>query len=508
MPRRPLLVLASIAAAAVFFAFILIPATPAYRGLHDVLPSKWGSSNTDRKVTPQRPAIVYSAEDLAEADRHALKALKLGGPFEYRRRCIDVRKAKAVKRTKLERVERGLFEVPASKGLTTNDPLPPCQETLKVDVPYFDERAEVDTSELFLGVATKLSRANDSVTAWARWLAETGSPLLVLLVDQANLTAKAEEIEAVRAKAEAHGIEMLFEPYTGNPKDSEGLKNFALAEAFVKHQRPTTRWYGLVDDDTFFTSLPTALYQLQALDPAEEYYVGELTEGFYRIGLQEGFKAWGGAGFFISPPLMHKLAANSERCNPLDTGFGDILWRDCILEVTSPTVQLTRLPGLNQIDLWGDISGFYESGLVPLLTVHHWKSWHVFNIPLSHTVADISGPEAWMQRYLFSEDNTVMTNGFSIVSYPNGLPDLNLTELTFVENVGVTKTPDRMAFHHSVIGMTRPALQQGRYKFSWGFQHSSYDLRDGSVRQFYVKRKSEGVPGSVDSVIEVDWRRA
>jgi len=28
------------------------------------------------------------------------------------------------------------------------------------------------------------------------------------------------------------------------------------------------------------------------------------------------------------------------------------------------------------------------------------------------------------------------------------------------------------------------------------------------VRQFYVKRKSEGVPGSVDSVIEVDWRRA
>ncbi|KAK3116555.1 hypothetical protein LTR53_002979, partial [Teratosphaeriaceae sp. CCFEE 6253] len=359
-----------------------------------------------------------------------------------------------------------MFELPASKGLTANDSLPPCHETITLDVPYFDPRMKVDTSELFLGMATKLSRINDSLPALSRWLSNTGSPLLVLLVDQPDLEVQADEIEAVRLKAASIGIEIEFEPYTGNAKDTEGLKNFALARVLHQHIRPTTRWFGVIDDDTFFLSLPPVLKALQPYDPTQDYYIGALTEGLFRIA-QEGFKAWGGAGFFVSPPLMARLAANSEHCQTLDHGFGDVLWRDCILEVTSPTVGLTQMKGLNQIDLWGDISGWYEAAHPVMLTVHHWKSWHYHPVPLASIVADVSGWDTFLQRYLFG-DNTVLTNGFSIATYPNGLPDLNLTELTFVEDVNIKKKPDRLMFHHS-LGVTRPELKVGRDKIAWAF---------------------------------------
>ncbi|TKA77428.1 hypothetical protein B0A55_04818 [Friedmanniomyces simplex] len=498
MPRRSILVLASLAAAALFSIFALVPATPAWKGLPSL--PQWRSPSRPTAVTPN----AASAAELAAADREALNALQLSGPFEFRRRCFDVRPAKDVQRSSLAEVKAELFALPPSQGVTVDDLLPPCQESIKLDVPHFDPRARVDTSELFLGVATTLSRIDASLPAFSRWLSGTGSPLLVLLVDQPDLHRRAEAIGRVRANAADFDIETVFEPYDGDANDSEGLKNFALAEAFDKHQRPGTRWYGVIDDDTFFVSLPAMLKELKPHDPTKEWYIGALTEGLFRIA-QEGFKAWGGAGFFISPPLMSKLAANSDRCKPLDQGFGDILWRDCILEITSPTVKLTQLPGLNQIDLWGDISGWYESGFHPLLTVHHWKSWHFHPVPLASTVSDVAGPDSFLQRYVF-DDNIVITNGFSIVSYPHGLPDLNLTELTFAEDVNKVQKPGRLMFHHS-LGLTRPALQVGRYKSSWELKHACYGI-DGIVRQFYVKRRAEGVEGGSDSVIEVDWRRA
>ncbi|KAK0932846.1 hypothetical protein LTR29_015553 [Friedmanniomyces endolithicus] len=501
MPRRSLLLLATLTAAALFSIFLLVPATPhAWKGLAGSLPQWRGASTTS--PIPSTSTVA----DLAAADREALKALELTAPFDFRRRCFDVRPTKSVQRTSLASVKFDLLAIPPSQGLTMDDLLPPCQESLKLDVPFFDPRAKIDTSALFLGVATTMSRVHASLPAFSRWLSGTGSPLLVLLVDQPDLNEQAAAIGMLRAMAADLEIDIIFEPYNGDVvHDSEGLKNFALAEAFDKYQRPGTRWYGIIDDDTFFVSLPAMLQALKPYDPARPWYIGALTEGLFRVA-QEGFKAWGGAGFFISPPLMSQLAASAARCRPLDQGFGDILWRDCVLEVTSPTVKLTQLPGLNQIDLWGDISGWYESGLHPMLTIHHWKSWHFHPIPLASFITSVAGPDTFLQRYVFNDD-VVMTNGFSIVHYPHGLPDLNLTELTFAEDVNKMQKPGQLMFHYS-LGATRPALQVGREKVSWELKFAAFGPGAKSVRQFYVKKRVEGEgDGARDSVIEVDWQR-
>lgn len=435
-------------------------------------------------------------------DSDIVKALKLSPSFEYRRHCLLAHPKRGLTRESLVNVSQSLFSKAfdlVAESLPDSS-LPPCPSTTKIDVPYFDFRARVDTSALMLGMATTLKRIEDSLPPLSRWLSNTKSTLVVVLVDQPDLNAVREGVENVRSKAEKLGMSLIFEPYP-DPKATEGLKNFALAAALQKNRRPETQWFAITDDDTFFLNLPRVLDALKPYDSTKPYYIGALTEGLFRIR-REGFKAWGGGGFFISPPLMETLAKNSKTCLKLDQGFGDLLWRDCILEVTSPTVKLTQLAGLNQQDIWGDVSGFYESGLNPLLTVHHWKSWHFYPVPLAHLVADVAGPDTFLQRYKFADD-AVLTNGYSSVRYPNGLPDLHRAELTFVEDVNLHHIPDRLEFHHS-MGQMRPALDK-KDKLSWRFEHAA-KAKDGSVRQFYVMR-GQGGKQSPDSVIEVDWRK-
>ncbi|KAF2215010.1 glycosyltransferase family 31 protein [Cercospora zeae-maydis SCOH1-5] len=351
-----------------------------------------------------------------------------------------------------------------------------------------------------LGVATSMKRIEESLPTFSRWLSHTGSPLLVLLSDQTDLKKVEEDILRTNTQAEALGIELIFEPYHPTfEHDSEGLKNFALATAFDRNRREETKWFGIIDDDTFFLSLRRVLDNLGPYDPRGLWYIGGLTEGHTRVS-NEGFKAWGGAGFFISPPLMQILADNAVECTRLDRFFGDLLWRDCIQEVTSPTVHLTEMRGLNQIDLWKDISGWYEAGFNPILTIHHWKSWHIYPVAVGHIVADVAGPDSFLQRYKFG-NHTVFTNGFSIAEYPYGLPDLNHVELTMTEDVNVHRPPGQLEFHHS-FGHTRPKLELGRDKIQWKFEHA-VKTSAGVVRQFYVKKENDDKDVSI---IEIDWR--
>ncbi|KAK5117404.1 hypothetical protein LTR62_006022 [Meristemomyces frigidus] len=445
-----------------------------------------------------------ASEDVLQADKDMLKALKVSSGFDFRRRCFNVRPTVGVKRTSLAKIPQSLFQVPPSRGLSIEDALPPCQDVVHLDVPDWSQKAIADTSAIMFGMATTLSRIDASLPAVSRWLSNSGSPLVVLLVDQAELIHEGQTIARIRDEAAELGIELIFESYGGDMGDTEGLKNFALAEELNKHRRAETQWFGIIDDDTFFLALPPMLKALKPYNPSQEWYIGALTEGLFRIA-QEGFKAWGGAGIFISAPLMEKLSLNSKHCQPLDQGFGDLLWRDCILEITSPTVKLTQLEGLHQIDLWGDISGWYESGWTPLLSLHHWKSWHFHPVPLAHSVADVAGPDTFLQRYQF-DDSIVLTNGFSISAYPQGLPDLNRTELTFWEDVNRKgEKPNRLMFHHS-LGATRTALQLGKDKIQWLFEYATYGS-DGSVRQFYINKGVGSGTGTRDSVIEIDWRQ-
>lgn len=441
-------------------------------------------------------------------DIEILKLLDVPAKFSYERHCINIREKRGLKREPLVEIPGPLLsrEQPAEIVLDetftpnqeTQSMFPACESVVAIDVPEFHSHAHTTTSSLMLGVATTLKRVEESLPTFARWLSNTGSPLLVLLVDQLNLEDNGEVVQRVLALAAELGIELILEPYQPTfAADSEGLKNFGLAPVLDKHRRQETKWFGIIDDDTFFLSLPRMVEALEPYDPKKPWYIGALTEGHTRVA-KEGFKAWGGAGFFISPPLMETLAENAVQCVHLDKFFGDILWRDCITEVTSPTVKLTEMPGLNQMDLWRDLSGWYEAGFSPIHTVHHWKSWHFFPITLAHVVSDVAGPDSVLQRYLFA-NNTVFTNGYSIAQYPTGLPDLNLVELTMTEDVNIDRPPEVLEFHHS-MGNTRPALELGKQKIQWKFAHAVL-TPGGTVRQFYIKQTDTDF-----SIVEIDWR--
>lgn len=442
-------------------------------------------------------------------DIEILKHLEVPATFSYQRHCIKAKERRGLQRESLVEFQQPLFSPESFYDITLDEsfqPDPaywsvfkPCNSAIEIEVPEFSSHAHINTNTLMLGVATTLKRIEQSLSTFSRWLSDTGSPLLVLLVDQTELGKVRDDIDRVLSKAESLGIELTFEPYHHTFKaDSEGLKNFGLATVLDKHRREETQWFGIIDDDTFFLSLPRMLDALKPFDPSKDWYIGALTEGHTRVS-EEGFKAWGGAGFFISPPLMRTLAENAVQCTHLDKFFGDLLWRDCIIEVTSPTVHLTEMRGLNQIDLWLDLSGWYEAGFNPILTVHHWKSWHFYPVAVGHVVSDVAGPDAFLQRYKFG-NSTVLTNGYSISEYPLRMPDLNVVELTMTEDVNVVRPPPRLEFHHS-MGRTRPALELGKEKIQWKFKHA-VKTSDGSVRQFYVRKSG----GDRDvSIIEIDW---
>lgn len=476
--------------------------------------------STPSYATPwQSPVFFLTPPGNITQDMDILKELGLTLPaqFKYQRYCVEAHEERSVHRQSVIKFADQILAEPSEievardfvPGEDDETLFPPCEATVALSVPEFSTRAARSSTEaLMLGVATTLSRIADSLPTFSRWLSSTGSPLVVLLVDQQDLESAWQDIQRVNQTAIKFDIELIFEPY--HPMfdfDSEGLKNFGLASVLDLHRRPETKWFGIIDDDTFFLSLYRMLEALELYNPEEQWYIGALTEGHTRLA-QEGFKAWGGAGFFISFPLMQILAENAIECTHLDKFFGDMLWRDCIMECTSPTVHLTEMRGLNQMDLWKDLAGWYEAGFNPLLTIHHWKSWHYFPVEASHLVTDVAGPDSMLQRYQFG-NKTVFTNGYSMVEYPRGMPDLNLVELTMTEDVNIDRHPEALEFHHS-MGKTRPALHRGQEKLSWTFEHALITA-DGTVRQFYVSRPDSGPPQpdlykSDISIIEVDWR--
>ncbi|KAI5369230.1 hypothetical protein Slin14017_G001090 [Septoria linicola] len=418
-------------------------------------------------------------------DLEVLQQLKLPASFEYQRRCISARENDGLERESLVTLIPPMLNQEAFHAIS-----------LKEDVPVRLESTLLppcDSSDLVLGVATTTKRMEASLPAFSRWLSRSGSILVVLLIDRSDLRDGTGDLERIQSQADSLDIELIFEAYSPVARStSKGVENFSLATILDKYLLADTKWFGVIDDDTFFVSLPRVLQHLQPYDPVLSWYIGGLSES-HTVVAKEGFKAWGGAGFFISPPLMRTIAAHAVECARMDRKFGDLLWRDCIQEITSPTVPLTEMPGLHQLDMGQDPSGWYEAGFDPILSIHHWKSWHHYPAALGHLVTDVAGPDTFLQRYK-SGNQTIFTNGYSIATYSQGLPDLNLLELTMTEAPHLVRPPPQLEFHHR-MGHTRPALKLGKDKIQWRFEWGP--------RQFYVKR-SDG--GRDVSIIEVDWR--
>jgi len=151
------------------------------------------------------------------------------------------------------------------------------------------------------------------------------------------------------------------------------------------------------------------------------------------------------------------------------------------------------------MDIKGDVSGFFESGR-RMLTVHHWKSWFSVDMVSTARISRVTGDQGVLMRWVFGDDK-VLSNGFSVVLYPEGIGEKELGEVEKTWN----KEEEAESYIHK-IGPLREPLGDDR-KVSFKMVETTV-LEEIGVRQTYLRRgrreiKSSVVP--VDGVIELLW---
>lgn len=390
--------------------------------------------------------------------------------------------------------------LPPFTDLNLNDKrcsLPHDEDPITIEFAPSNEEG-IDVSVLLVGGSTSLSRLRDAIPQLARWLGN--SPVTFV----ANIQEAEDwgELENIHNLINGANIDATIVPNQENDEasDRHAQRHFDIIKLLYEQRQPHHKWFAVVDDDTFFPSLPALMKALEPYHPSYPWYIGQLSEDWHGVR-HFGHMAYGGAGIFISLPLLKILYEHFDSCKT--AGFeGDGMFRDCIYTRTSPPVQLNRLPGLHQMDLLGDVSGWYEAGIRPLLSLHHYNGWHLYPIQSGHLASDVCGLDCFLQRYRYSDD-VVLTNGYSVVQYPKGVDriDFDRVEGTFDHEKG--------QFDFS-LGALRPKVDE-EDKISWRMEYALRE-EDGRVRQFYVRRKHHGkndeerLKSKVESIFELEWK--
>ncbi|KAK5090036.1 hypothetical protein LTS08_007405 [Lithohypha guttulata] len=361
-----------------------------------------------------------------------------------------------------------------------------------------------DAHEYIFGVATTYDRLLNSLDTFSHWLSNSNTRLIAAMEPSLDLDLP----DKVLAKAQSLKIPLgtIDSPYQFLDR------YFSLIRVLHDNRSPDTKWYVLIDDDTFFLDLANVVKTFKAkYNPDLPYYIGALTEDFQQMSTW-GYMAYGGGGVFLSAPLVEQLLPHWEACYA-KRNTGDQRLAECIYQHTN--TKFTWEHNLHQLDLHGDQSGFYEALRPQPLSVHHWKSdefrFHadMYNLSL---VSTICGKSCLLQKFKFA-NGWVLTNGFSLVKHS----DVDVRHRDVDKDISMERTWDfywggasNIHFEHSVGPIRNP--DEGE-KISFRME-SALKETDGRVRQLYVKRKKkeEGDerpgPGEVEGVVEIEWSMA
>ncbi|KAJ6008303.1 hypothetical protein N7540_012279 [Penicillium herquei] len=338
-----------------------------------------------------------------------------------------------------------------------------------------------DASHIAFGVATTASRLNESLDQFAHWAGYTRTRIY------ASIEPEDDEgvVESVRAKADLLGINLHIKV----EEDNYLNRYFSLITLLEENMREDTQWGCIIDDDTFFPSMPALVNALAEYDHTKSMYIGSVSEGIPQIAVF-GMIAFGGAGVFLSRPLLTELTAVYDICERM-TFTGDRRIANCIYQYTS--TRLTVDHRLHQLDLMKDASGFFESGRELPLSVHHWKSWFQADIPKMSVISELCGPDCLLRQFKFN-DEWILTNGFSVIKYGYAPPPGDLS-------MEMTWEPHNGANTESYLHELGPLRMKDEEKVSYLLADSVVEP-SGAVKQWYVKRDSKG-----DEVLELSWRK-
>lgn len=457
--------------------------------------------------TPSQAIVAPQGDERQDPCRQRLGRLKdldVKFPIQYARRDINVRSQPGVQRPSVTNIRGPLFPKVQIVDPGKDPILEHCMPPLSFEVSALSERELVDASNILFGMSTLLNRLEESVPFLERWLAHTGADLFVIVVNsEEERTPDKKKMTELQSHMRNLGIKTtLVEPLDKN--DGMALRYFSLVKLLYSKRDKTTQWIGIVDDDTFFPSMHSLINMLGNYDPRQQQYVGGISEEWWSVVLY-GLMAFGGAGLFLSLPTAALINSKYQSCRDQSgSSAGDMRIVECLQWHSQ--VRLTPIPALHQMDMGGDLSGVYESGWRPL-SLHHWKAdwWdderrdHWFPLDVMHLVADVCG-ECFLQRWRFGGD-TVLSNGYSIATYPNGITEeeLEKPEHTWL---GPRAVPDTFnpGYLHS-FGSIREPLKLEDEKVQYMFLDA--EAVEGGVRQYYLHR---GVgEGELDTLVELFW---
>lgn len=460
-----------------------------------------------RPVHPPDPRATGCTQDLSW-----LKPYEFSSPFEYVSRDILVRPRDGAVRSPLTVLDEPLFEASSWVNLAESDTIniERCLPPLELEVAHGSMK-KIDASNMVFGLQTQIGRLKDTVQHLERWLPDTNARLYAIVIDTRDgkdVPADEKQMKDLETLMRDKGMDVRV-VHPPDPTDSFAQRYFSIVKVMSEASDDKTEWMVCIDDDTLFPSMNDLQDMLKDHDITKPLYLGGLSEDWWAVD-HYGMMAFGGAGVFLSTPMVKIIMEHYDDCkrHPRTTS-GDVCLMDCVYRF-SPT-KLTPISGLHQIDMHGDLSGFYESGR-DMLSLHHWKGGSDgFKVDMEkmHYVSDICD-NCFLQRWQFAH-GIVLSNGFSIASYPEG--QLTLGGLSSVaDNLDfglMEKTwSDDIRVEHSLAPI-RPRLDK--------YQKLSYRLRDSvrvkgsdfgapgetAIRQVYVKEggEAEGRP----SVMVLNW---
>lgn len=439
-------------------------------------------------IQAQTPtANISIATDIhCDLDLGVLERLKVTQLGSYLRREVvattvaSEQEAPMTQKINTPLMDSNLLE-PNERALAQQQSQVDCQmpHTLTLQVP--PPPRNVDASHIDFGVATRLDRLNESLDQFAHWAGYTRTRIFALIEPD-------KRVAEVQAKADKLGVNL----YVTQSEEEYQRRYFSLVSHLAANAREQTKWAVVIDDDTFFLSMAALVEALSHYDHTKKTYVGGISESIPQVGAF-GIMAFGGAGVFLSRPLAEELSKPEifEACMNMDF-TGDRRISLCVYQHTG--TRLTIDHRLHQLDLMGDVTGFFETGREPPLSVHHWKSWFHSDMPKVSAISELCGDSCMLRQWAFS-DGWLLTNGFSAVKYSTEVDPFDRTmELTWESHNG--------AVHESYLHELGPLRPKDWEKTSFLLEEAT--VEDNIVRQFYIHRGGK----NGDEIMELVWRNA
>ncbi|CAF1088118.1 unnamed protein product [Rotaria sordida] len=238
-------------------------------------------------------------------------------------------------------------------------------------------------------------------------------------------------------------------------------------------------WFAVGDDDTIWF-VNNLLHTLQQYNSSNFMYIGDISNKKSQVIRHGAYYAYGGGGILLSRPLAVLFAQHIQECKQfLNLYGGDEMIGKCITEILQ--VNLTRNNNFHQMDSNGDMTGYLESGINGLVSLHHMFSmWKPFPnehtnkinetinlIQLAYTTFDENFLKRFARVNYKTNQTLLLTMGYSFSLF-NRI--LSRTDLTQVEN---TWFGTEMA--------TRTIRPKENNKTTWYFRSLTIENFDGTI---------------------------